>query len=221
MGQAGEFPPPTAASVDLSLAAPRDGPTPSKAYGIATDHQFPTDAAAGMIDRGGHAFDAAVAARFVLSVCRPFACGIGGGGFMVISLPGKKGRVERALNYRKMCPTGINAESFSKPGLPPISASLVVWRWQLLKQLAACCMHSRSMAICLGRWPWHPQSMQQRMASLWMLHMKMLFLKYRQNLSPAMDIRIGFCSYENICFGGTQQKQAIGLRIRKRSPRFS
>lgn len=119
MGQAGEFPPPTAASVDLSLAAPRDGPTPSKAYGIATDHQFPTDAAAGMIDRGGHAFDAAVAARFVLSVCRPFACGIGGGGFMVISLPGKKGRVERALNYRKMCPTGINAESFSKPGLPP------------------------------------------------------------------------------------------------------
>ena len=122
LGQVGEPFPPTAATVGSSLAAPRVESAPSKSYGIATDHQLATDAAAQMINRGGNAVDAAVAASFVLSVCRPFACGIGGGGFMVISLPGKEGRVERALNYRETCPAGINADSFSTPGLPPHSS---------------------------------------------------------------------------------------------------
>ncbi len=113
---------PPAALTTSTLALVPSAVTPVKSYGIATDHQLATDAAAAMLERGGNAVDAAVAASFVLSVCRPFACGIGGGGFMVISLPGKDGRVERALNYREMCPSGISPESFGKPGLPPHSS---------------------------------------------------------------------------------------------------
>ena len=122
LAQAGEPTPPTAVSISTPGSSLSAGATPAKSYGIATDHQLATDAAAEMLERGGNAVDAAVAASFVLSVCRPFACGIGGGGFMVISLPGKDGRVERALNYREMCPAGINSDSFIKPGLRPHSS---------------------------------------------------------------------------------------------------
>ncbi len=63
-----------------------------------------------MLAKGGNAVDAAVAASFCLSVVRPFSCGIGGGGFMVISLPptpeNPAGQAV-ALDYREMCPAAV------------------------------------------------------------------------------------------------------------------
>ena len=70
---------------------------------VAADHQIASDAGAQMLALGGNAVDAAVATSFALSVVRPYSCGIGGGGFMLIHLPDDPthGYVHTAINYRE------------------------------------------------------------------------------------------------------------------------
>lgn len=73
---------------------------------IAADHPIASDAGARMLAMNGNAVDAAVASSFALSVVRPYSCGIGGGGFMVVHLPNDPthGFVHTAINYRETSP---------------------------------------------------------------------------------------------------------------------
>ncbi|MFK7758324.1 MAG: gamma-glutamyltransferase [Phycisphaerales bacterium] len=73
---------------------------------VAADHAAASSAGAHMLAMGGNAVDAAVAASFTLSVVRPYSCGIGGGGFMVIHLPDDPthGYVHTSINYRETSP---------------------------------------------------------------------------------------------------------------------
>lgn len=83
---------------------------------VAADQRLASQAGAQMLAKGGNAVDAAVAASFTLSVVRPYSCGIGGGGFMVISLPNDPthGRVLTAINYRETA--YVDGDYFERTG---------------------------------------------------------------------------------------------------------
>ncbi len=92
---------------------------------VAADQPLASQAGARMLERGGNAVDAAVAAAFTLSVVRPQSCGMGGGGFMVIHLPPAATRsgvpVDIAINARERCPGGVWSGTFESSGDPTAS----------------------------------------------------------------------------------------------------
>jgi len=57
---------------------------------VATDSPECSKVGAGILQKGGNAVDAAIAAGLCLGVRRPFASGIGGGGFMLVHLSAKE-----------------------------------------------------------------------------------------------------------------------------------
>ncbi len=83
---------------------------------VAADHHLASEAGAEILARGGNAIDAAVATSFALSVVRPYSCGIGGGGFMVVHRSGEDGAGagQFAINYRETCPAGVAPDRFEK-----------------------------------------------------------------------------------------------------------
>lgn len=76
---------------------------------VAADHALASEAGVEILASGGNAVDAAVATSFALSVVRPFSCGIGGGGFMLIDSPTME---PAALNYRETAPEKIGPTFF-------------------------------------------------------------------------------------------------------------
>lgn len=87
---------------------------------VAADHALASTVGTQILKEGGNAVDAAVATSFALSVCRPYSCGIGGGGFMVIALPpGSKTRhgpitepLYTTIDYRETAPAAMTRAWF-------------------------------------------------------------------------------------------------------------
>ncbi|MEQ8315910.1 MAG: gamma-glutamyltransferase [Phycisphaerales bacterium] len=103
-------------AITPALAALQDAPAPQRTGGmVAADHPLAAQAGATMLARGGNAVDAAVATSFALSVVRSDACGIGGGGFMLIHLVDdpRHGDVTIAINYRETCPAGVGPDTYA------------------------------------------------------------------------------------------------------------
>ncbi len=76
---------------------------------VASQHELASKIGVDIMKRGGNAVDAAIAVGIALAVVYPEAGNIGGGGFMLISLPG--GNVH-AIDYREMAPKAANRDVF-------------------------------------------------------------------------------------------------------------
>src|SRR5690242_17685354 len=76
----------------------------------AAEGDLAAKAGLAVLQRGGNAIDAAVATSLVLGVTNSAACGIGGGGFMLIYWA--KTRKIYALDYRERAPLTASATMY-------------------------------------------------------------------------------------------------------------
>ncbi len=83
---------------------------------VATISEQASQAAMTILNKGGNAVDAAVAAAATLGVTEPFSCGIGGGGFMLIYLA-KEQRVI-SIDHRESAPASVTPALFQGDGKP-------------------------------------------------------------------------------------------------------
>lgn len=83
---------------------------------VATISEPASKAALAILNQGGNAIDAAVAAAATLGVTDPFSCGIGGGGFMVIYLAKDKRVI--TIDHRETAPASFTPTVFQQNGAP-------------------------------------------------------------------------------------------------------
>ena len=81
---------------------------------VATISEQASQSALAILNKGGNAVDAAVAAAATLGVTDPFSCGIGGGGFMVIYLAKDKRVV--TIDHRETAPASFTPSVFLENG---------------------------------------------------------------------------------------------------------
>ncbi|GJJ00465.1 gamma-glutamyltranspeptidase [Duganella rhizosphaerae] len=81
---------------------------------VATISEPASKAALAILNQGGNAIDAAVAAAATLGVTDPFSCGIGGGGFMVIYLARDKRVI--TIDHRETAPANFTPTVFQHDG---------------------------------------------------------------------------------------------------------
>lgn len=89
----------------------------SKSAMVATAHSQATSAALAVLNQGGNAVDAAIAAQWVLNVVEPQSSGIGGGGFFLFYEAATK-RVY-AFDGRELAPAGMDPKTYlDEQGVP-------------------------------------------------------------------------------------------------------
>ena len=81
---------------------------------VAAEHDLGSRAGIEMLQKGGNAVDAAVAAAFAVCVVNPSSCGIGGGGFMLIYLASERRAL--SLDFRETAPNGATRDMFLRNG---------------------------------------------------------------------------------------------------------
>lgn len=96
----------------------------AKRHMIVTGHPLASQAGLQVLDRGGSAVDAAIAAQLVLGLVEPHASGIGGGAFF-LHFDGLAKRVT-AIDGRETAPAGAGPDLFMADGKPIPFASAVV-----------------------------------------------------------------------------------------------
>lgn len=90
---------------------------------IASAHPLATAAGKAILERGGNAFDAAIAVAAVLGVVEPYSSGLGGGGFFLLHRAADGHQV--MVDARETAPSGVTiAHYFDAEGRPIRGASV-------------------------------------------------------------------------------------------------
>jgi gamma-glutamyltranspeptidase / glutathione hydrolase len=89
----------------------------SKQAMVVSAQRLASEVGAAVLHEGGNAIDAAVAVGYALAVVHPCCGNLGGGGFMVIHLAGKR---DVFLNFREKAPLAARADMYLDSGGKPI-----------------------------------------------------------------------------------------------------
>jgi gamma-glutamyltranspeptidase / glutathione hydrolase len=81
---------------------------------VATISDQASQSAMTILNKGGNAIDAAVAAAATLGVTDPYSCGIGGGGFMMIYVAKEKRVI--TIDHRETAPASVTPALFQENG---------------------------------------------------------------------------------------------------------
>lgn len=107
-------------TIDLTTLPRRINSTPQHPYAVATVHPLATRAAKNAFARGGNAFDAAIAAAFMLGVVDGHNSGIGGGCFILAR--SADGKLD-AIDGRETAPGLAHRDMFLRDGVVDTLAS--------------------------------------------------------------------------------------------------
>ncbi len=91
-----------------------DAARPYRGGAVATAHPYASEAALSMLEKGGNATDAAVAAAFMLAVVGPYHSGVGGGGFALVH-DAKSGTTE-VIDFREVAPAKATRDMYVRDG---------------------------------------------------------------------------------------------------------
>lgn len=101
---------------------PSEAPATHRQAAVAMPDHYGAEVAEQILESGGNAVDAAIAAGFALAVTFPEAGNIGGGGFMLIHMDGE----DAFLDYREKAPLAADRDMYlDENGDPIAEASLI------------------------------------------------------------------------------------------------
>ena len=172
-------------TLDARAAFPE--PARSKEAMAATAHPLATAAALEILEDGGNAVDAAVAAAFAISVVEPFSAGIGGGGFAVVHIEAREGKPQQmlALDFRETAPLGATRDMYLDPVTKAVREGLAV---------------DGHLSVAVPG----------TVAGLAEMHAKHGSLPWRRLLKPAIDLaRDGFVVTEHFTGSFDYRKEAM------------
>jgi gamma-glutamyltranspeptidase/glutathione hydrolase len=92
----------------LVSSCSQDTPPDVSRSAVAMPDSFSAEVAAGILEAGGNAVDASIAAAFSLAVTYPEAGNIGGGGFMLLHMNGES----RFIDYRETAPLQAHRDMY-------------------------------------------------------------------------------------------------------------
>lgn len=125
-----------------------DRTTEAQTFGdvVVTSHDLSTQAAMTILNEGGNAVDAALAANATLGVCEPQTCGVGGDLFALVYLPGSQKPI--ALNASGRAGAGADPDLIGRSG-----PGAIPWNHPLTATVPGCVDGWEALSARFGSLP--------------------------------------------------------------------